>query len=73
VTELDRVLTYDEAAAALGVCKMTLRRWISAGSGPPTIRLSAKKVGVRASDLRAFLDARTVMPGAAAPPCDQPR
>lgn len=64
----DRVLTYDEAAEIIGVCKLTLRRWIAAGKGPAVVRLSAKKVGVRTSDLNAFLDARTIMPGAAEPP-----
>ena len=73
MTELDRVLSLKEVAAALGVHRGTLHRWRAEGRGPPVVQLSKRKIGVRATDLRAYLDRRVIQPGAAAPPSDDHR
>jgi predicted DNA-binding transcriptional regulator AlpA len=73
MSELDRVLSLKEVAAALGVHRTTLHTWRREGNGPPVVQLSKRKVGVRTSDLNAFIEARVIQPGAAEPPCDRDR
>ena len=68
MTELDPVLTLREAAAAIGIHRVTLTTWLREGRGPPVVRFNARKVGVRQSDLQAFIDSHVIQPGAAAPP-----
>ena len=52
-----RVIRLDEAAAIAGFSEATLRRRIDSGTGPRVIRLSARRVGIRLSDLKAWLEA----------------
>ena len=73
MAELDRVLSLKETAALLGVHRATLHQWRSEGRGPPIVQLSKRKVGVRTSDLKAYIEARVIQPGAAEPPCDRDR
>jgi hypothetical protein len=42
-----------------GLSEPTARRVCKAGSGPPVVRLSARRLGVRLGDHRAWLKART--------------
>lgn len=53
-----RVLTRDEAADMLGISRLGLDRLHMEGAGPARVRLSARRVGYRLSDLRAWLDSR---------------
>lgn len=53
-----RVLTRDEAADMLGISRLGLDRLHMEGAGPARLRLSARRVGYRLSDLRAWLDSR---------------
>ena len=53
-----RVVTRDEAARTLGISTLRLDRLHVEGDGPPRIRLSARRVGYRASDLQAWIAAR---------------
>jgi excisionase family DNA binding protein len=53
----DRVITVHEAALLAGVSPDTLRR-LNKRNELRIIKLSPRRVGVRLSDLRAFLDAR---------------
>jgi predicted DNA-binding transcriptional regulator AlpA len=66
LSDLDRVVTEDQAAKIIGYSKDTLRREFSAGRGPPRVRLSARRIGYRLSVLYAHLEARTEQPGASA-------
>lgn len=52
------VVSLPEAAEALSISVATLRRTIARGDGPPVVRLSQRRVGIRSGDLRAWLDAR---------------
>lgn len=53
-----RVLTRDEAAEMLGMSRLGLDRLHTEGTGPARVRLSARRVGYRLSDLLAWLDSR---------------
>jgi predicted DNA-binding transcriptional regulator AlpA len=53
----DRVRSLAETAALLGISIATLRRMISAGTGPTVTRLSPRRLGVRDSHRAAYLDA----------------
>jgi predicted DNA-binding transcriptional regulator AlpA len=52
----DQVLTELQAAEFCGISKDTLRRRNNRGDGPKRLRLSARRVGYRLRDLRAWLD-----------------
>ena len=54
---LDRVVTLREAAHLAGISPDTLRR-CQARKEIKIIKLSPRRVGVRLSDLRAFIDIR---------------
>ena len=54
---IDRVVSLSEAAHLAGVSPDTLRR-CHARKEIKIIKLSPRRVGVRLSDLRAFIDAR---------------
>jgi predicted DNA-binding transcriptional regulator AlpA len=53
-----RVLTTAQAATLIGLSEATLERLRYAGQGPPTVALSARRLGYRVRDLMAWLDAR---------------
>jgi predicted DNA-binding transcriptional regulator AlpA len=55
----DRVMTIPECAAAANVSLATMRRRIAAGEGPRIVRLSSRRIGVRVSDYRRWLDTRS--------------
>jgi predicted DNA-binding transcriptional regulator AlpA len=62
---VDRVLSLRQVAEAIGLGQSTLERMIAAGDGPVITRISPRRLGVRASHLRAWLDARTAETSAA--------
>jgi predicted DNA-binding transcriptional regulator AlpA len=51
---LDEYLMRKEAAAALGICPMTLDRWRRAGKGPPITKLG-RQVLYSKTSIRAWL------------------
>jgi hypothetical protein len=53
----DRVRSLAETAALLGISIATLRRMISAGTGPIITRMSPRRLGVRDCHRAAYLDA----------------
>jgi len=53
-----RVISLQDSAKVAGVSLATLRRRIDAGDGPPVVRMSPRRVGVRAGELRKWLEAR---------------
>ena len=53
-----RVLNFNEAATIAGVSPMTLKRRAQAGE-LKIVRLSPRRIGIRADHLRAWLDARS--------------
>ena len=55
---LATIVSLHEAAESLSISVATLRRAIARGDGPPVVRLSQRRVGIRCSDLRSWLDAR---------------
>jgi predicted DNA-binding transcriptional regulator AlpA len=59
-TDALRVLTPAEAAEILSLSVPVLERLRAAGGGPAWVRLSARRIGYRVSDLAAWLDARRV-------------
>lgn len=46
-------------AKRLGISERTLERMNLTGDGPPRVRLSARRVAYRESDVRAWSEART--------------
>jgi hypothetical protein len=54
----DRVVNFDQTAAAANIHPRTLRRYSARGIGPRVTRLSERKFGVRIRDLRAWLESR---------------
>jgi predicted DNA-binding transcriptional regulator AlpA len=54
----DRVRSLREVADLLGISHPTLRRMISAGTGPTVTRLSERRLGIRDSHRTAWLDSR---------------
>ena len=55
----DRVLMLSEFAIMAGISLVTLRRLIARGEGPAVTKLSTRRLGVRVSHARAWLDSRT--------------
>ena len=53
-----QVLTLSEASSLLSVSIPVMDRWRAAGEGPRFIRLSARRIGYRLSDLRAWIESR---------------
>ena len=51
----DFVISEDDAAKTLCLSKSTLRRMVANGEGPKRLKLSARRVGYRNSDLIDFL------------------
>lgn len=52
---LDFILSPQQAAETLNIDLRTLRRRWSEGKGPRRVRLSERRVGVRASDMEKYL------------------
>jgi len=63
----DCVRSIPELAASIGINDMTLRRMISRGDGPRTLRLSPGRIGIRDSAWAEWLKSREE-PQPAAPP-----
>lgn len=57
--QFDPILSEKELAKWLATSCPTLQRHRSAGSGPPFIRLSARRVGYRKSAVEKWLQSRT--------------
>lgn len=54
-----RVISLTDSAKVAGVSLATLRRRIDAGDGPPVVRMSPRRVGVRAGgDLKSWIEGR---------------
>jgi predicted DNA-binding transcriptional regulator AlpA len=56
IVDEHQVLTLDQTAKLANISPATLRRRLDDGSGPKVIRLSARRVGIRVRDFRAWLD-----------------
>ena len=54
----DVVLSTVETLEMLGISRPTLNRLDRAGEGPPKIQLSARRIGRRLGDVRAWLQSR---------------
>jgi excisionase family DNA binding protein len=54
----DELKTTDELAKKLKIKPKTLSEWLSAGKGPPFIRLG-KVIRYRESDIKAWLDSQS--------------
>ena len=52
----DRVLMLSEFAIMAGISLVTLRRLIARGEGPAVTKLSTRRLGVRVSHARAWLN-----------------
>jgi predicted DNA-binding transcriptional regulator AlpA len=52
------VLPLAAAAQAAGISLSTLRREMERGTGPKVIRISRRRLGIRVSDLRQWLEKR---------------
>jgi predicted DNA-binding transcriptional regulator AlpA len=57
-----QVLSKKRAAAKAGFVERTLERLIERGQGPPTVQLSARRVGIIDIDLEAWLLKRRRLP-----------
>jgi predicted DNA-binding transcriptional regulator AlpA len=55
----ERIIDLTTFSAMAGLSIATTRRLINMGQGPRLVRLSARRVGVRVSDARRWLDQRT--------------
>jgi predicted DNA-binding transcriptional regulator AlpA len=60
----DRVRSLKEVSDLLGISLPTLRRMISAGTGPVVTRLSERRLGIRDSHRTEWLDGRAGMSAA---------
>ncbi len=56
----DRVLMLSEFAIMAGISLVTLRRLIARGEGPAVTKLSTRRLGVRLSHARAWLDFKNI-------------
>lgn len=63
-SDLDRILGIDEVVRLSGLSPATVWRAIKAGTFPAPVRISARRVGWRASDIRSWIASRQ----AASPP-----
>ena len=52
------VLTFLQWCAINGISERTGRRILNDGSGPPVLRLSARRIGIRESDNAAWQESR---------------
>ena len=58
--DLDRILRIDEVALLVGLSPATIWREIKAKRFPAPVKISARRVGWRTSDIRAWLVSRQV-------------
>jgi predicted DNA-binding transcriptional regulator AlpA len=56
----NQLLSQRQVAVRLGVSARTIEGWRARGVGPPFLRLSARAVRYRSSDLEQWLDQRRV-------------
>jgi predicted DNA-binding transcriptional regulator AlpA len=54
----ERIWSFREFAALNGICTATLTRSIARGEGPPVIKISPRRFGIRESDGAAWQAAR---------------
>ena len=59
----DHVVAESATAEIIGVSKATLRRMVERGEGPRRLKLSARRVGYRMSDLAEWLNSRGEIAG----------
>jgi predicted DNA-binding transcriptional regulator AlpA len=64
-----QVLSLDQAAFKAGIVRRTLERMLAAGTGPPKVQISGRRVGMLESDLERWLNSRRC-PAASDPPPD---
>ena len=58
-SESKKILSPKDAGDYIGVSPLTLANWRVQGKGPRFIRLSARKIAYRVSDLETWLTARS--------------
>ena len=58
VTDTDRLLRQEEAAAILNLTPRCLENWRHRGEGPKFIRISGRCIRYRQSDLEAWIEER---------------
>jgi predicted DNA-binding transcriptional regulator AlpA len=56
----DPILSEEDLAKWLDTSRPTLQRQRSAGSGPPFVQLSERRIGYRKSAVEQWLEARTI-------------
>lgn len=59
----ERILRLPEVKARVGVGRSTLYDWMSRGTFPQPMKLGARLVGWRESDIAAWIEARTPKTG----------
>jgi predicted DNA-binding transcriptional regulator AlpA len=57
--DVDRVLSFPQWAKLVGLSERTGREIIQRGDGPKVVQLSPNRIGIRISDHREWLAART--------------
>lgn len=58
IKPIDRIRTRQEVAEILSVSTRTLARMEDRGDLPRRIQITARRMGYRESDIRAFIDSR---------------
>lgn len=58
--EYEPLLNISEVAEWLGVSTQTMHNWASRGIGPAKVKLNARVVRYRVSDVEDFINARTM-------------
>lgn len=59
-----QVLSYNEAAERLTICRRQLERMIEDGEGPRVTQISERRVGIIEDDLVAWIMSRRKVPAA---------
>ncbi|MGU3495892.1 helix-turn-helix transcriptional regulator [Xanthobacteraceae bacterium A53D] len=54
--EESRIICLAESAKLAGISMTTLRRRMNAGDGPVVVRMSTRRVGIRAGELRRWIE-----------------
>ena len=55
---IDNILSLEEAAGRLGIHVRSLQRLLADSSGPPTIQLTSRRIGILESDLSNWIASR---------------
>jgi predicted DNA-binding transcriptional regulator AlpA len=63
-TPADELLTTEQLASELGISRRSFEQLRAKGGGPAFIRIGARAIRYRRSDIAAFYAARTELPGA---------